>query len=367
MNKYKNCNGEGNFRVRPNGLVEYSVMLGFKHNGKPNRKSFYGHSRSDALEKYHAYLIAEAIQNKNTVLFSDFANKWYRNYEGSVQNTTYANYKYTLNNLIKRFGDIDISQIKEMDIEKYLKDEKKANRSDSVVKKERAMLYQILNSAVANDIIQKNPVLYVPKMKANGPVIEKDSFTEDEVKLLFDKLPDTFFGNMIRLMLATGIREQELLALEPRHLDIDNKTIRIEQAIKDINGHVEIGLPKTRDSIRTVNVPDFIIPVMIKLKQTNFKYISQRLPDKGPCTKNYFRKKFKELMNEVGVRELTPHCCRHTYVSQMQASGVSLDTIRSLVGHSDIDITEHYLHVQDNVKKDAVNKLNKLFSPAEKK
>ena len=64
-----------------------------------------------------------------------------------------------------------------------------------------------------------------------------------------------------------------------------------------------------------------------------------------------------------GVRVLTPHACRHTYVTQMQALGVDLPTIQSIVGHADIDMTEHYLHVQQNVRLAAVSKFNSEFTP----
>ena len=51
-----------------------------------------------------------------------------------------------------------------------------------------------------------------------------------------------------------------------------------------------------------------------------------------------------------GVRSLSPHSCRHTCVSQIQALGVDLATIQSLVGHADVDMTKHYLHVQDPIR-----------------
>ena len=62
-----------------------------------------------------------------------------------------------------------------------------------------------------------------------------------------------------------------------------------------------------------------------------------------------------------GVRLLTPHLTRHTYVSQLQAQGVAIETIQALVGHAEIDMTEHYLHVQNKVKENAVEKLDALF------
>ena len=58
---------------------------------------------------------------------------------------------------------------------------------------------------------------------------------------------------------------------------------------------------------------------------------------------------------------MTPHSCRHTYVSQMQALGVELATIQSMVGHADLDMTQHYLHVQSPVKQKAVESFNKAF------
>ena len=70
----------------------------------------------------------------------------------------------------------------------------------------------------------------------------------------------------------------------------------------------------------------------------------------------------KQAVGSVeGVRILTPHCCRHTYVSQMQALGVDLATIQSLVGHADVDMTKHYLHVQDPVRLNAISMFNNAF------
>ena len=58
---------------------------------------------------------------------------------------------------------------------------------------------------------------------------------------------------------------------------------------------------------------------------------------------------------------LTPHCCRHTYVSQMQALGVDLATIQSIVGHADMDMTQHYLHVQEPIRQDAIARFSAAF------
>ena len=75
--------------------------------------------------------------------------------------------------------------------------------------------------------------------------------------------------------------------------------------------------------------------------------------------------KVLSLSSVEGVRQLTPHSCRHTYVSQMQALGVDLQTIQSIVGHADIDMTQHYLHVQDSIRQNAIGRFAEAFSKAE--
>lgn len=65
------------------------------------------------------------------------------------------------------------------------------------------------------------------------------------------------------------------------------------------------------------------------------------------------------------VRLLTPHSCRHTYVSQMQALGIDIQTIQSIVGHACTDMTEHYLHVQDSIRQNAVNRFSEVFAFSE--
>ena len=72
---------------------------------------------------------------------------------------------------------------------------------------------------------------------------------------------------------------------------------------------------------------------------------------------------FRKSLEEAGdVRLLTPHSCRHTYVSQMQALGVDIQTIQSIVGHADTEMTEHYLHVQESIRQSAIQLFSEAFS-----
>lgn len=82
----------------------------------------------------------------------------------------------------------------------------------------RGMMFQIMNKAEVNDLIRKNPVRFAEKMKRKDSVKRKEAFIAEEVMLLMQLLPDDRIGWSIRLILGTGMRTQELLALEPRHI-----------------------------------------------------------------------------------------------------------------------------------------------------
>ena len=108
--------------------------------------------------------------------------------------------------------------------------------------------------------------------------------------------------------------------------------------------------PKVRDDVLPIIRAPYIFPsdILDTIKADTLAW------------ENY--KKLSEPYKRIPeVRLLTPHSCRHTYVSQMQALGVDLSTIQSIVGHADVSMTQHYLHVQESIRMDAVDRFSKAF------
>ena len=253
--------------------------------------------------------------------------------------------------------------IRPIDIENFLKGMRRDGRSDSYISKARGMLYQIFQKAEANDLVRRNPVRLAEKMRATGTAKRKEAFTTAEVAHLMKVLPDDRMGLSIRLLLGTGMRMQELLALEPQFIEEDGSVIHIRQAVKVVKGTVSIGSPKSKDSIRDIPVPLNVRPCAIKLRDTTDQFIWESPKTGLPCNPTHFRDVFRKSLEEAGdVRLLTPHSCRHTYVSQMQALGVDIQTIQSIVGHADTEMTEHYLHVQESIRQSAIQLFSEAFS-----
>lgn len=307
--------------------------------------------------------------------FGEFGKWWYAYYKTKVQATTYESYGYTLAKLIETFGSFRLIDIQAYHIEAFLEAAVLAGLSKSYISKCRSMMGKIMSRAEAYGKISKNPVPLVDTIRINPLLSEKpfsepfvhkkDAYTVEEVKTLFELLPNDKIGHSIRLMLCSGIRTQELLAMEHKHVAVNRTYVRVQQAVKLVHGVPTIGPPKSVGSYRDIPIPSVGIPFLHELcdmAQSRF-LINGRYPDQPYNSKTY-RRQYYQHVEKCGVRKLSPHCCRHTYVSQLQAAGVSCETIKYLVGHSKIDMTLKYLHVQKTIKDDAVEKLNTLYSNA---
>ena len=364
VQKTKRANGEGMLRQRPNGSWELRVKVSLDERGSSRTKSFYGRTPQEVYAKLADFQVADTncVNLENEYTFDKWANIWFDSHKDLISPTTCDSYQYTLRILKRFFGNRKLQSIKAMDVEQMLKQLQGEGRSSSGLAQCRGMLYQIMNKAEANDLIAKNPVRFAEKRRHTGPVKEKDAFTSEEIKLLMSNLPYDKIGISIRLMLGTGMRTQELLALEPRHIEPDASCIHIRQAVNMVKGTVTVGQPKSRDSYRDVPVPVNLRWCAVKLRDGGKQFIWESPRNPGqPVNPSHFREQFRKALEAVPeVRALSPHCCRHTYVSQLQALGVDLATIQSIVGHADVDMTKHYLHVQDEVKTRAIG----LFSDA---
>lgn len=149
----------------------------------------------------------------------------------------------------------------------------------------------------------------------------------------------------------------------PQHIEPDGSCVHIRQAVNMVKGTPHIGPLKTATSIRDVPVPPNVQYCAVFLREQAERLVWESAVFPGqPVNPSYFRDKYRNALFRIpGVRLLTPHSCRHTFVSQLQALGVDMEIIQSLVGHADIEMTQHYLHVQEEVRQAAAKKFSKAF------
>ena len=68
---------------------------------------------------------------------------------------------------------------------------------------------------------------------------------------------------------------------------------------------------------------------------------------------------FKRALKKAGIKDFTFHDLRHTFASHLVMNGVDLYVVQRLLGHSTIELTQRYAHLDPRQFKEAIGKLEK--------
>ncbi len=188
---------------------------------------------------------------------------------------------------------------------------------------------------------------------------------------------------VVMMLMFTGMRIGEVLALQWSHIDFQAKTITIRQAItqnmefneegKVVKTTNIIGRTKTNTSKRTIIAPDVVLD---SLKQW-MKYLSTMKNGKKlltmagfvfPSTQTYsmrtysgFRASYLHFLHrhELDEFHLNLHRYRHTYASMLLEQDVKPNVVKNLLGHKDIRTTLGiYTHVVPEVYEGVADVMN---------
>ena len=365
----KRQNGSGSVRKLPGGSWHCQLMDGYKSDGKKNIVFFTAPTKKEIQEQVRAYWNRKELEAlaRDPMAFSQWADTWYASYRSQVQPSTYSGYRYTLKLLKEHFGIQQLTEIKALAINAFYDGLIAEGRARSSVMKCKIMLVQIFDDAVANDMVDSNPArkahrIHFPPQQPtlNAAHGTKDAFSVDEQTLLRQHLPDNLIGHSIEFMLGTGLRAQEMLALTPEDIAEDGSEVEVTKAIKTVDGMPTIGCPKSQLSFRRIPIPATYRDDALYLRNHpsgSYIWTSSGLSGLMP-TSSFRRLYYKELERIEGVRSLSPHCCRHTYVTNLERLGVPMEQIARLVGHSEIKTTNIYLHTAFETLVQAVTVLN---------
>ncbi len=354
----------GSYTRMASGNWRGQIMDGYTPEGKKNIVSFSAPTKSEAQRMVMEYLEtkeAGKLLNRDMPTFKAWAEDWYADYRTQVQPSTYSGYQYTLRILTDHFGEKQLDEINVRQINAFVTELTVQGCSRSKISKCRAMLIQIFNSAVANELLDRNPARNSKIIKdLDMEPKEKEAFTDQEVETLKQELPDDLTGNGIRVLLGSGIRLQELLAFNPEDIAEDGSQVSVTKAIKMVDGQPVLGPPKSRQGRRIVPIPlEYRAAAMYLRTRGGKAFIWTSTRDNLLYSVGTFRRQYYKVLKDIsGVRPLNPHCCRHTYVTRLQAKGVPMETIARLVGHATIDMTGHYLHISTDTLAQEVEKLS---------
>lgn len=368
----KRGRGEGSVHRLPSGSWQCQLMDGYTDQGKRHIVSFTAPTRAEALDKMREYLAnkqtAADTQTPEVPLFEEYARHWYEAYHSQVEASTYANYRYTLKLLNSAFGSLQLCQVKTAEVNRFINELEQKGYSSSQISKCRSMLIQILDTAEADDLVVKNyarrAFRTTKRLHKQQKTHTKDAFSVEEAERLLADLPDDLLGNSIRLLLVSGLRLQELLALTPADIGEDGSWVRVNKAVKMVDGIPKLGDPKSFTSRRVIPIAPKYRHIARWLRENGgqaFLWCAPRQESLLYSTGSMRRRYYRLLEKYPDVRRLSPHCCRHTYVTLLQQQGVPMETIARLTGHTDIKTTGNYLHISSDTLASAVHALETIL------
>lgn len=291
---------------------------------------------------------------------------WLSQYKrGTMKGTSYHQLELLVRQIPDDLLDLPLSEIKPMELQAFFNCFA-SHYSKSYVDKMRVMIRGLFRTALENDLVKKDPMVYVrvPSVAEQ----QRESFTSEEVKLITTYAMS--YNNhrvavAILTLLFTGLRRGELLGL--KWDDLHGNILTVNRAVFIDNGRpcVVEGSAKTKTSLR-------VIPLIPELE-----YLIRGLPRRGEYIfsntkgglihpRNFSRSYesfFARLREaEPSVRFLSPHCCRHSFATLSLTSGANLRTIQQLMGHADIKTTARYMHPDLSIMTSAIQQMkNTVF------
>jgi len=315
------------------------------------RVFFYGKSDEEVDRKYNEYITkAEA-----PLLMGDLIEDWWAKKEDEISPNTISGYKTAKNRLYDRFKDTPARDITPQLILAYLDEFKRQQYSQKVISNTRSVLKQILDEALIAGEIDHNPAVGLPIVKGKAKTPRQPA-TDNDLTLIEKYKDESNIGQMFYLMVYTGLRRGECVALQHKHIDRRSRTIRVEQSCAyDNSGHPVIKKPKTEAGIRTVHVPQFVLDVIPKGKAEEYVFFEE-LPKKTASSKaiTLFRQR-------TGISS-TPHQLRHRYASILHSAKVDVKDAQYLLGHSDIAMTQNiYTHIEEEHRKNIGGQIDRYL------
>ena len=167
------------------------------------------------------------------------------------------------------------------------------------------------------------------------------------------------------LELTTGLRRGELLALQWTDLDIENRALSITKQVNRINGELVVSPPKTRNSVRTLALPQQAVDLLIAehKKHPRNPYLFPSPKTGTMYDPDAFRRTHDKILKAIGAEHIRFHDLRHTFATLSLKSGVDVKTLSGALGHYSAGFTLNtYTHATAQMKQDAADTIGGVIS-----
>jgi integrase len=300
----------------------------------------------------------DRLQSKENVIFSEFFETEYmpiakRNVKERTLSTQKGHYRYWLKPVL---GGLTFKEIKPFHLEKIKKNMLKAGKSPRTIQNCFATFRQVWNHARLQDLTNED----TPTRKVKIPKFDNKRtrfLSRDEADRLLDELKRRSIQlyNMSLLALYTGARASEIFSLIWGGVDLVNGVLTV---------------PDTKNSkTRYLYLTQAVKTILKGLQNSQPKNEFVFKDKKGHKIKEIskaFGEAVKALRLNEGVTDRRQRVCfhslRHSFASWHVQAGTDLYTVKTLLGHSSILLTERYSHLQPDGLQKAVKEFDEKMN-----
>jgi len=322
--------------------------IDFMYNKERVRKSSPSNSKAgaQAFEVYIRQIIAKHGSVKAALAamkprpedvvptFAEFTERWLQNYV-DVHNKPSERYSKRVilrRSLIPTFGRRKLDTIGVEDIDRYMHMEKQRGLSNKSINNALAVLCKCLKTAADWNVITKVPRFRFLKL----PPLETRVVAAGDADRLLAACPLVPWRSLILTALRTGLRFNELIALEWSDVDFDEAILTVRRG--EWRGHV--GSAKTNET-RVIPLTAEVMEALRSLPRCHERVFTNRglsLKYEGA------RWNLRKYCRLAGISHTSWHPLRHTFATELNAASASIKHIQELLGHKTLTMTLRYTH-----------------------
>ncbi|MDO4343935.1 MAG: tyrosine-type recombinase/integrase [Eubacteriales bacterium] len=316
------------------------------------------------------------------ITVSEWFEEFMRLYKvGKVKDTTEYRIRQTFANCRKdMLGDMKLQAVRCIHVQNLVNSLHEKGFSYGTINLLKSLLKEMFKMAIANGYMLVNPceAVVMPKKVKYEPRF----LTEQEQDMFLEAAKEYYHYDVFCMNLSCGARIGEVLGLKWSDINFEDKTIHIQRTLHyakltaDDRVHFFFTSPKTETSDRIIPLlpetetvlrrvrkkqlmnkilnasswhqePPFEDMVFTSVQGTPVMYGDvNRAIKKAIVKANLQEEEFAKFEGREPfvLKEFSPHCFRHTFVTRCKKNGIPYETIQPYVGHSDKEMTEYYDH-----------------------
>lgn len=257
---------------------------------------------------------------------------------------------YLMNQLKQDFGNLLLNQITTLSLDLWkAKRRNEIENQPSTVNRFIALIKHMYRIAFDRDLISEEVYKRIRKVKFEEENNKRLRYLSEEE---IDRLLNACNGNLkgiVLIALNAGLRKGEILNLRWDDIDLKNQFFLLDLtkngARKDIpfNDTIKQVLSEQLSKRR------LDIPYVFYNEETNNKFVDIKKP-------------FRNALRRAKINDFKFHDLRHTFASYLVMNGADSFTVKELLGHKTLRMTERYTHLANGHKVKAVNLLNGIFN-----